>query len=123
LLLAAAKAGLTKTELERRAPLDREIPFDAERKMMTIVRRTDQGSTAYSKGAPDILLQRCAARVTLDGRIVALDEEHRQLIGQANASLAQQALRVLGVAYRALDQPAGSDETVERELISSASLR
>ena len=117
LLVAAAKAGLMKAELERRAPLDREVPFDAERKMMTIVRRTEQGRMAYCKGAPDVLLKRCAARLTLDGRTEALDEAHRQLISEANASLAQQALRVLGVAYRPLDQPASSDEEVERELI------
>jgi Ca2+-transporting ATPase len=117
LLVAAAKAGLTKAELERRAPLDREVPFDAERKMMTIVRRTEQGRVAYSKGAPDILLKRCAERVTLGGQTEALDEAHRQLIGEANASLAQQALRVLGVAYRPLGQPASQDEEVERELI------
>ena len=117
LLVAAAKAGLTKAELERRAPLDREVPFDAERKMMTIVRRTEQGSTAYCKGAPDVLLKRCAASVTLDGRTEAWSEEHRRLIGEANALLAQQALRVLGVAYKPLDRPASSDETVERELI------
>jgi Ca2+-transporting ATPase len=117
LLVAAAKAGLTKAELERRAPLDREVPFDAERKMMTIVRRTEQGRMAYCKGAPDVLLKRCAARLTLDGRTEALDEAHRQLISEANASLAQQALRVLGVAYRLLDQPVSLDEEVERELI------
>ena len=117
LLVAAAKAGLTKAELERRAPLDREVPFDAERKMMTIVRRTEQGRVAYCKGAPDVLLKRCVSRVTLDGRTEALDEKHRQLIGEANASLAQQALRVLAVAYKPLGQPATSDEEVERELI------
>ncbi|THJ18657.1 MAG: cation-translocating P-type ATPase [Nitrospira sp. CG24B] len=117
LLVAAAKAGLMKAELERRAPLDREVPFDAERKMMTIVRRTEQGRMAYCKGAPDVLLKRCAARLTLDGRIEDLDEVHRQLISEANASLAQQALRVLGVAYRPLDQPVSSDKEVERELI------
>jgi P-type Ca2+ transporter type 2C len=97
LLVAAAKAGLTKADLERDAPPDREIPFDAERKMMTIVRRTGQGRMAYCKGAPDVLLKRCAARVTLDGRTEALDDEHRRLIGEANAALARQALRVLGV--------------------------
>lgn len=32
--------------------MEREVPFDAERKMMTIIRRTEQGRTAYCKGAP-----------------------------------------------------------------------
>lgn len=117
LLVAGAKAGLTKDELERQAPLEREIPFDAERKMMTIIRRTEHSRTAYSKGAPDVLLKRCAARITREGRTEALDEEHRRLIGAANASLAQQALRVLGVAYRPLGQQVNSDGEVERDLI------
>jgi Ca2+-transporting ATPase len=117
LLVAAAKVGLTKDELERRAPVEREIPFDAERKMMTVVRRTEQGSMAYSKGAPDVLLKRCATRLTLDGRTEALNEEQRRLIGDANASLAKQALRVLGVAHRPLREPAGSDGEVECDLV------
>ena len=57
LLVAGAKAGLTKAALERRAPLDREIPFDAKRKMITIIRRTEHGRMAYCKGAPDVLLK------------------------------------------------------------------
>jgi len=114
--VAAAKAGLTKTELEGRAPLERELPFDAERKMMTIVRRTEHGPVVYSKGAPDVLLTRCAARLTVDGRTEVLDDEHRRLIGAANASLAQQALRLLGVACKPLGQLMGTDQEVERDL-------
>ncbi|MBX3305571.1 MAG: cation-translocating P-type ATPase [Nitrospira sp.] len=117
LLVAAAKAGLTKAELEGQGSLEREIPFDAERKMMTIVRRTEQGRQAYSKGAPDVLLTRCAARITREGRTEALDETHRQQISDANASLAQHALRVLGVAYRPLGSQVLADEDVERDLI------
>jgi Ca2+-transporting ATPase len=117
LLVAAAKAGLTKAELEGQGSLEREIPFDAERKMMTIVRRTEQGRKAYSKGAPDVLLTRCAARITREGQTEALDETHRQQISDANASLAQHALRVLGVAYRPLGSKVLADEDVERDLI------
>ena len=117
LLVAAAKAGLTKAVLEGQGSLEREIPFDAERKMMTIVRRTEQGRKAYSKGAPDVLLKRCAAHITREGRIEALDEAHRQQISEANASLAQHALRVLGVAYRPLSSQVNADEDIERDLI------
>lgn len=117
LLVAAAKVGLTKAELEGQAPREREIPFDAERKMMTIVRRTEQGCKVYSKGAPDVLLKRCATHITPEGRIEVLDAEHRRQINDANASLAQQALRVLGVAYRPLGRQVNADEEVECDLI------
>ena len=117
LLVAAAKVGLTKAELEGQAPREREIPFDAERKMMTIVRRTEQGCKVYSKGAPDVLLKRCATHMTPEGRIEVLDAEHRRQINDANASLAQQALRVLGVAYRPLGRQVNADEEVECDLI------
>jgi Ca2+-transporting ATPase len=106
-----------KAELEGQGSLEREIPFDAERKMMTIVRRTEQGRKAYSKGAPDVLLTRCAARITREGRIETLDEAHRQQISDANASLAQHALRVLGVAYKPLGSQGNADEDIERDLI------
>ncbi len=117
LLVAAAKAGLMKAELEGQGSLEREIPFDAERKMMTTVCRTEQGRRAYSKGAPDVLLKRCAARITREGRIEALDEAHRQQISDANASLAQHALRVLAVAYKPLGPQVNADEDVERDLV------
>ncbi|MBL8053247.1 MAG: HAD-IC family P-type ATPase, partial [Nitrospira sp.] len=117
LLVAAAKVGLTKAELEGQAPREREIPFDAERKMMTIVRRTEQGCKVYSKGAPDVLLKRCATHITPEGRIEVLDAERRRQINDANASLAQQALRVLGVAYRPLGRQVNADEEVECDLI------
>jgi Ca2+-transporting ATPase len=118
LLVAAAKAGLTKDALEKGAPFEQEIPFDAERKMMTIIRRTPSGLVAYSKGAPDVLLKRCASRLTLDGRTDTLDENHRQRVIAANERLAQQALRVLAVAERPLEgDTIPPDEEVEQNLV------
>ena len=119
LLVAAVKVGLTKEELERTTPFEDEIPFDAERKMMTIIRRTAEGSMAYVKGAPDIVLARCTDRLTLNGLIEPLSDQHRQAILDTNASLSQQALRVLAVAHRRLDgfRAARQADVVERELV------
>jgi Ca2+-transporting ATPase len=119
LLVAAAKAGLTKEELERSAPFEGEIPFDAERKMMTVVRRTPEGIVAFVKGAPDVLLRRCAHWCTLQGAIEPLSDARRQAVLDANASLAREALRVLAVAQRRLEAgPATLDpEAVERDLV------
>ena len=119
LLVLAAKFGVTKQTLEERAPLEDEIPFDAERKMMTIIRRTPTGRMAYVKGAPEVLLLRCTRRLTLDGKVEPLGERHREALLAANASFARQALRILAVAHRPLDtlENASQPSTVEQELV------
>ncbi len=103
LLVAGAKVALTKEGLEGSAPFEAEIPFDAERKMMTVIRRAADGNMAYVKGAPDVLLPRCTHHLTLDGLIEPMSAQQQQIIGDTNASLAQQTLRVLAVAHRRLD--------------------
>ena len=119
LLVAAAKVGLTKVELERAAPFEEEHPFDAERKMMTVIRRTAEGSLAYVKGAPDVLLARCTHRMTPDGRVESLSDEQRKAIVRTNASLARETLRVLGVAQRPVDGQRANlpADAVERDLV------
>ena len=118
LLVAAAKAGLTKEDLEQAAPFEGEIPFDTERKMMTIIRRTDSGLMAYSKGAPDVLLRRCTHSLTDNGTVEPLDDEGREAILKVNAACAHQSLRVLAAARRPLEQGGGPElDTVERCLI------
>ena len=119
LLVAAAKVALTKEGLEDSAPFEAEIPFDAERKMMTVIRRTADGNMAYVKGAPDVLLPRCTHRLTLDGLIEPMSDQQQQIIGDTNASLAQQTLRVLAVAHRRLDTQGMnlSTDAVEKDLV------
>ena len=118
LLVAAAKAGLMKQELEQCAPFQGEIPFDAKRKMMTVICRTDGGAVAYSKGAPDILLSRCTHRVANDGTVEPLDEGGREAILNVNAVYAHASLRVLAAARRPLEQGEGPEaDAVEQRLI------
>ena len=104
LLVAAAKAGLTKNHLEQENPWLGEVPFDSERKKMTVVRRTPSGSVAFVKGAPDVLLRDCQAWLTRDGDIQPLTDAIRQEITATNQRLASHALRVLGVAMHPLDR-------------------
>ncbi|HKY72079.1 MAG TPA: cation-translocating P-type ATPase [Nitrospira sp.] len=119
LLVLAAQWGMTKQALEREALFESEIPFDAERKMMTIIRRTPTGSMAYVKGAPDVLLTRCTHRLLLDGRTEPLSDRHRQELLETNESLARQALRVLAVAHRPLNGLHGNARagSVEQQLV------
>jgi Ca2+-transporting ATPase len=103
LLVVAAKTGLSKADLDRDNPVLGEVPFDSERKKMTVVRHAASGPIAYVKGAPDVLLRDCTAWMTRDGQITALTEESRQRILSTNRQFASHALRVLGVAMRPLD--------------------
>jgi Ca2+-transporting ATPase len=108
ILVAAAKAGLQKSRLEDEYKFVEEIPFDSERKKMTIIRQKEGKLYAFVKGAPDVMLQDCR-----------LDDQDRKKIMQANADLADQALRVLAVAYRVLDAPPEKYDAalVEKDLV------
>jgi Ca2+-transporting ATPase len=116
LLVAAAKAALTKEDLEPEATFECENPFDGDRKMMSMIRRTPRGRMLYAKGAPDVLLNRCTHHLTLDGRTESLSERDRSAVLSANSFLAHETLRVLAGAFRSMtDQedtaPANRSET------------
>ncbi len=104
LLVVAAKAALTIETLDQAYHFLGEVPFDSERKMMTIVRRTPDGPVAYVKGAPDVLLRHCTHRLAMGGTTEPITESIRAGIVDANASFAHQALRVLAIAHRRLDR-------------------
>lgn len=119
LLVAAAKAGLWKDSLVKDAPFLGEVPFDSERKKMTIVRQSVSGPVVFVKGAPDVLLRDCKVLMGKDGNTRPLTEDDRGEILAANQSVASQALRVLGVAMRPLDRVPGTyaASDLERDLI------
>ncbi|MBH0200243.1 MAG: HAD-IC family P-type ATPase, partial [Nitrospira sp.] len=104
LLVVAAKTGLRIEQLETTHQFLGEVPFDSERKMMTVVRRTSDGPVGYVKGAPDVLLRHCSHRLAMDGTDEPLTESIRAAILDANALFAHQALRVLAMARRRLDR-------------------
>lgn len=118
LLVAGGKGGWWKEELEREQPLLGELPFDSDRKMMTVVRRSQGRAVAYVKGAPDVLLGRCDDYVTETGERRPLTEPLRQAILSRNQQFAQRALRVVAFAQRVLDpEPASFEpEVLEQRL-------
>ncbi|MDY6769628.1 MAG: haloacid dehalogenase, partial [Candidatus Nanohaloarchaea archaeon] len=88
----------------------REIPFSSERKRMTVVQEHEGETTAYMKGAPETVVQRCD-RVLEDGEVVEMTEERREEILERNAAFAGDALRVLGFARKeAGDVDADADD-------------
>lgn len=105
ILTAAAKAGLRKDALTAEFPFLEELPFDSERKRMTIIRQDGSHNRyiAYVKGAPDVLLGHCTS-VLENGVERPLKGEDMAAIQKSNDHLSSQALRVLGVAFRAFDK-------------------
>ena len=100
LLTAAAKAGLSRDELDAAHPLVDEAPFDSERKMMSVLRAMPDGRRRlFVKGAPDLLLSRCT-RIAQGGRVRPLTEADRAAVLARNTQWADDALRVLGFAIR-----------------------
>jgi P-type Ca2+ transporter type 2C len=99
LIVAAAKAGLDRGNLERRTPRVAEIPFSSERKRMTTLHRDGDGLVACSKGAAEIILDGCT-RVAGPGGARPLDAATRSLITLAAQAMATRALRVLAIAYK-----------------------
>jgi Ca2+-transporting ATPase len=118
ILTSAAKIDIWKDRLEDDFIFVEEIAFDSERKKMTIIRQNGNKFIAYVKGAPDILLNDCS-RIEEKGNQKSLNSEDRQNILKANSDLANQAMRVLAVAYREFDSmPEKFDvETIEQDLI------
>ncbi|MBI2578079.1 MAG: calcium-transporting P-type ATPase, PMR1-type [Candidatus Aenigmarchaeota archaeon] len=98
LLVSASKAGVH--DLRDKYRRTGEIPFESERKMMSVVYDIS-GRTMYTKGAPEEVLKKCVA-IMRDGKIDRLTEKDRKEILLANSSFAKNALRVLGFATKKL---------------------
>jgi P-type Ca2+ transporter type 2C len=111
LIVAAAKAGLHRPDLLAERPRVDEIPFTSEAKRMTTVHETPNGSVAYTKGAPEVVLEACTRQLTASGE-TALDGEGREALLETARQMASEALRVLAVAGRT----SATVENAEREL-------
>ena len=100
LLLSAKQHGLDSLELQGRYPRVDEIGFDSERKMMSTLHDVSgAGMVMYTKGAPDVLLKQCT-HVMMNNVEVPLDDALYRDILQKNEAFAQNALRVLGFAWK-----------------------
>ena len=109
LLVLAMKAGIPS--LDSSEKLLFEIPFDSNRKTMSVVIRSADGRVVmHSKGAPEMLLGKCL-RERRGNTEVELTDERRREIMHTSSRLASQAYRVLALAYR--DQTSSGPENKE----------
>jgi Ca2+-transporting ATPase len=120
LLVAGIKAGGNRESIEKELPKHHEIPFDSDRKLSAVIRKLSDGKLrAFINGAPDVLLNRCTNLYTSDGIRPMTDEDRQNILAQ-NTIMAQQALRVLGSAYRDLENASPAEltsDTVEKDLM------
>ncbi|MBI3243971.1 MAG: cation-translocating P-type ATPase [Chloroflexi bacterium] len=133
LVVAAAKAGIWRKEVEAVFPRIAENPFDSARKIMSTFHNVKEAMPEVSpfnepagtpefvvcaKGAPDVILKTCSHYQKLNDEAAPITPEFLEKVLAANAELSSQALRVLAVAYRISDHHPDpmTPETVEHDL-------
>ncbi|MBD3313252.1 calcium-translocating P-type ATPase, SERCA-type [Candidatus Woesearchaeota archaeon] len=115
LVVSAAKAGLDKKMLENKHERIDEVQFSSERKMMTTVHKFNGNKFSYVKGAPDVMLKKCS-HIIEDGKKRKITKKDKDKILKKNEEFADEALRVLGFAYKDLGKKA-SKKDYEKDLV------
>ncbi|MCL1693805.1 MAG: cation-translocating P-type ATPase [Actinomycetia bacterium] len=108
LVVLAAKLGVDAVETRRTYPREAEVPFDSTYKFMATFHhlpiRGETRAVLLVKGAPDVVLARCAEEAGPEGSATVIDEAARQRINDANNRMASEGLRVLSFAARFIDE-------------------
>ena len=109
---------LYKDELDVRFPRVGEAPFDSLRKMMSTLHTEEDHVCQYTKGACEMILDRCTGFIR-DGKIQPMTEEYRQTVYTRNKEFADRALRVLAAAYRVWKEKPESEEAeyLEQDMV------
>lgn len=118
LVVLGAKVGMTKKSLDGLYHRELEFPFDSERKRMSVLVEHQGGRLLCTKGAPDMLLERCTY-ILWDGHVIPFTDTLKKQVLEMNEAMASDALRVLGLAYREckpIDQFTDADQ-VESNLV------
>ncbi|MBA4508465.1 calcium-transporting P-type ATPase, PMR1-type [Clostridium sporogenes] len=115
LLEAGAKYNIVKNNIENEHKRIDEIPFDSDRKLMTTVNDFDDKNYVMTKGAIDNLLK-ISTNAYINGEVVPLTDEIKQNIMNASNDMSKNALRVLGAAYKILEDTNYNKENLEMDL-------
>ena len=116
LLVVAAKSGIEREKINGELPRVDEIPFSSERKKMTTIHKNPDGRVAYSKGAPEMILESCAY-ILENGQKKPLTERDKTTVLGAAHGMAESALRVLGMAYKPLAENQTNRADYEKEMV------
>lgn len=118
LTVLSAKLGVSAKSLEGLYKREKEFPFDSERKRMSVVVSHQGGRIVCVKGASDVLMDLCTY-VLWDGKVVPFTATLKKKCAEAGEGMAENALRVLGFAYRELKphESCESEADAETQLI------
>ncbi|AZN42084.1 calcium-translocating P-type ATPase, SERCA-type [Paenibacillus albus] len=118
LTVLASKLGVSAKSMEGIYQRVKEYPFDSERKRMSVLVTHQGGRLICTKGAPDMLMEQCSY-VLWDGKVVPFTGSLKQKVTDSAETMAQNALRVLGFAYRELrsHDATEAESDVENQLI------
>jgi Ca2+-transporting ATPase len=118
LIVSAAKAGITKADLDKKHHILAELSFTEKRKMMSVVTKDhDGGAIVNNKGAPEQVLLGCSSYLH-DGKVKKLDAKTRKRFTEENESLAKDGYRVLGIAYKDIKKwDAASKKDAEKNMV------
>ena len=115
LLVMASKGGIWRENVEQREQPVYELPFDSERKCMTVVAKEKNGQmTAYTKGAPDVVIEK-STHYLENGEVKPMHSRVREEILTKNNLMASKAVRVLALSYRPVEFL--NDSNLESNLI------
>lgn len=118
LTVLGSKAGYIKNKLLKNNKIIRTLPFSSSRKMMSVIVQNDEGFYVYTKGAPDVLMEKASG--ILIGDIVDQSEQSKDNFIKVVDDYADEALRTLAVAYKKVDEEEalyGATEDVEKDFI------
>ena len=119
LIVAGEKAGFRQNDIREKYPRVSELPFSSERKRMSTVHQSKEGKKlVFTKGAPEIILERCSS-IHENGTPQRLLLDKKRQIHEINEKMAAQALRVLAVAYKEIPDSTNDfdEKTLESDLI------
>jgi Ca2+-transporting ATPase len=118
LIVLAGKAGFDQQPLTKQFPRVAEFPFSSERKRMSVICQQPDNYVMFTKGSPELILERCQ-EIHLGEGLEPLTPQLRAQILESNNQMAGRGLRVLGFACQYLPEMPneGTEDTYEQNLI------
>lgn len=93
-----------------------ELPFDSDRKLMSVINENESNKVLYTKGSFDSIIE-CCTSIYIDDKIIELDDLMKEKLKNIEISESSKAYRVLAYAYKILDSNYILNNNLENELI------